>query len=132
MTVFPVLDKTPDVNIVKNYNDSTISSPMETGLEITRPRSSRVRREWQVSYRNTLQSDEDALDNFICNVVNGGAGMFQWTHPGTGETYTVRFSQLPTPADAGYITNSKLIAGGIDPKDASGNSYSLSFKVREV
>jgi hypothetical protein len=130
--VFPVLDKTPDVNIVKNYNDSTISSPMDSGLEITRARFTRIRREWQISYRNALQSDEDALDAFIRTVTIGMAASFQWTHPVTGETVTVRFSQLPTPIDAGFITNSKLIAAGADPASASGQSYSFTFKVREV
>lgn len=133
MAVFPELDKTPDVKIVKNYNDSTIVSEMETGLEITRARFPRVRREWQVSYSNCLQADEDALDEFLTGPdILGGAGKFQWTHPGTGQTYTVRFSQLPAPAETGYITNSKLIAAGASLADASGNGYSFNFKVREV
>ena len=133
MPVIPQLDKTPDVNIVKNYNDNTVSSTMETGLEITRARFSRVRREWQVSYRDILQSDEDALDAFIrSSAILGTAGSFQWTHPGTGETVTVRFSQLPTPTETGFISNSKLILAGASVDAASGNGYSFNFKVREV
>jgi len=131
---FPELDKAPDVNIVLNYNDGTISNQMETGLEITRQRFTRIRREWQVSYRNVLQSDFDALDSFIRNTVSGMAGSFTWRHPGTGEEVTVRFSQLPTPAESGFVLNSKLAAAnpGVDPKTYAGNGYDLSFKVREV
>jgi hypothetical protein len=129
---FPELDKKPDVSGVLSYNDSTINSPMESGLEITRARFPRVRREWQVSYRNVLQSDSDALDSFIRTTVYGMAGSFTWTHPKTGEKVTVRFSQLPSPAEAGYIVNSKLIAAGADPVQAQGFSDSFTFKVREV
>jgi phage-related protein len=129
---FPELDKKPDVNLVQTYNDSTISNTMETGLEITRARFPRIRREWQVSYRNVLQSDSDALDTFIRTVTFGMAGSFTWKNPKTGETVTVRFSQLPSPAEAGYIVNSKLIAAGADPVQAQGFSDSFTFKVREV
>jgi phage-related protein len=129
---FPELDKKPDVSLVQSYNDSTISSAMETGLEITRARFPRVRREWQVSYRNVLQSDSDALDAFIRTAVYGTAGSFTWTHPKTGEKVLVRFSQLPALAEAGYIVNSKLIAAGADPVQAQGFSDSFTFKVREV
>jgi hypothetical protein len=130
---FPELDKKPDVSLVQSYNDSTINSPMESGLEITRARFPRVRREWQVSYRNILQSDFDALDSFIRGAsILGTAGMFTWRNPKTGEAVTVRFSQLPAPAEAGYVVNSKLIAAGADPVQAQGFSDSFTFKVREV
>jgi hypothetical protein len=129
---FPELDKKPDVNLVQSYNDGTISNPMESGLEITRARFTRIRREWQVSYRNVLQSDFDALDKFILNTVLGMAGSFNWRNPKTGEVVLVRFSQLPSPAEAGYIVNGKLIAQGADPASAQGFSDSFNFKVREV
>jgi hypothetical protein len=130
---FPELDKKPDVSLVLNYNDSTINSPMETGLEITRAKFGRIRREWQVSYRNVLQSDSDALDAFIRSTsILGMAGKFTWRNPKTGEVVTVRFSQLPSPAEAGFIVNSKLIAAGADPVQAQGFSDSFTFKVREV
>lgn len=133
MANFPELDKKPDVNVVQSYNDSTISNAMETGLEITRARFPRVRREWQVSYRNVLQSDFDAIDSFIRNTVLGMAGSFAWRNPATGELVAaVRFSQLPSPAEGGYITNSKLVANGAAVSDASGFSFSFTFKVREV
>ena len=130
---FPELDKKPDVSLVQSYNDSTISNTMETGLEITRARFPRVRREWQVSYRNCLQSDVDALDSFLRGSdILGSAGKFNWRNPRTGEVVLVRFSQLPAPAEAGYIVNSKLIAAGADPVQAQGFSDSFTFKVREV
>ncbi len=129
---FPELDKKPDVSVVQTYNDDTISSPMESGLEITRQRFSRIRREWQVNYRNVLQPDYDAIDTFIRSTVSGMAGSFSWRNPATGEVVTVRFSQLPSLAEAGYIINSKLITQGADPQAAQGFSYSFSFKVREV
>lgn len=133
MVNFPELDKKPDVSLVQSYNASTINSPMESGLEITRAKFPRIRREWQVSYRNVLQSDSDALDAFIRSAaILGDAGMFTWTNPKTGEKVTVRFSQLPALAEAGYVVNSKLIAAGADPVQAQGYSDSFTFKVREV
>lgn len=129
---FPELDKKPDVSVVQSYNDGTLSSPMESGLEITRQRFSRIRREWQVNYRNVLQSDYDALDTFIRQTVMGMSGSFTWRNPATGEVVTVRFSQLPSPAEAGYIVNSKLITQGADAQAAQGFSFSFTFKVREV
>lgn len=129
---FPELDKKPDVNIVLNYQDGTIDAPMESGLEITRPRFPRVRREWQVSYRNVLQDDLDALDGFIRNTVLGMSGMFTWTHPATGEVVTVRFSQLPTPTESGWVSNNKLMAQGASAEDAQGIGQDFTFKVREV
>jgi len=130
---FPELDKKPDVSLVQSYNDGTLNSPMESGLEITRQRFSRIRREWQVNYRNILQNDFDALDAFIRTTVMGGAGSFSWRNPATGELVAaVRFSQLPAPAEAGYIVNNKLILAGADAASAQGFSYSFTFKVREV
>lgn len=132
MSNFPELDKKPDVNVAQTYNDGTLNSPMESGLEITRQRFSRIRREWQVSYRNVLQNDLDALDTFIRTTVSGMAGSFAWRNPATGEVVTVRFSQLPSIAEGGFITNNKLVQQGVDPVQAQGYSYNFTFKLREV
>jgi hypothetical protein len=129
---FPELDKKPDINVVQTYTDGTLNNPMESGLEITRQRFTRIRREWQVSYRNVLQADFDALDSFIRTTVSGMAGSFTWRNPATGEVVTVRFSQLPSVAEGGYIVNNKLIAQGVDAASATGFSYNFTFKVREV
>lgn len=123
MPVFPTLIRKPDVNIQMEYDDPTISSKMENGLVITRPRYTAMRRSWTVAYSYAPAADLTTLDNFVRGTVLGGSGSFTWTCPGTGEVVDVRFVKLPQVLDAGFAS---------PPGAAAGLTYNLQFTIQEV
>lgn len=75
----------------EEIENSVIRSSMESGTVVTRPRFTRMRTTWKLTW-NTLRNDHyQIMKNFYRNTVVGGSLPFLWTHPLDNKTYTVRF-----------------------------------------
>jgi len=95
LKAFPVLEA-PSAPLDVTYEDNTIRSNLENGMEVTRAKFTRRRRSWaSVKWTSMSAADFAKLDNFYRNITGGGGDMFTWTLPTTRESVTVRFSGAP-------------------------------------
>lgn len=94
MANFPALTRTvgrtidPDGEI----EDVVIRSPQTSGYEQTRPRSTRARRNWGISYPALSNTDVSTLKTFEITTLRNGADSFNWTHPVSGTVYVLRLA----------------------------------------
>lgn len=87
---YPSLGKLPDtIDPDGELEDNTIRSNVDGGYELTRQRSTRRRRRWGLKYLLLNSTDSNLLRTHEGTV--GCADLFNWTHPLTGTTYTVRY-----------------------------------------
>lgn len=100
MATFPILSKNPVYPLEESYLDNTLRSNFEAGYELTRPRYTRLRRIFNVRYTFLPEADKTALESFYQTV--GCYDSFTWTHPGTGESITVRFVAPPKFSEVQY------------------------------
>ena len=70
--------------------DPAIRSGFETGIVHTRPRFTRVRRTWKISWEYIKGADYRVLRTFY-DQIRGGALSFNWTHPIENKVFEVRF-----------------------------------------
>lgn len=93
MTAFCTLKTSPLYPISPDgvIEDGVIRSPAEGGYEQTRPRFTRARRTWGLSYIVDA-TDLATLRAFEWTTVSNGADLFTWTHPVSGVSYTVRLA----------------------------------------
>ncbi len=76
---------------VKN-RDNTVSSEMEDGYEVTRPRSTRrPGRLFTTGFTDIGSADKDLLESFWEDVAAANANMFTWADPTKGVEIMVRF-----------------------------------------
>jgi phage-related protein len=87
---FPTLP-TPQFPITSANEDPTIATEFENGMTQTRPRFTRLRRNWTLKWNYMLNGDRDTLAAFWITAA-GGAASFTWTNPYDSQTYTVRFT----------------------------------------
>ncbi len=88
---FPNIAK-PVYPLTEEWEDVGMTSDFEDGSQISRPRFTRSRGKWVLSWNALSDADYQALINFWRNTVKGQSLAFQWTHPVTGGApYTVRF-----------------------------------------
>lgn len=116
MTAFVTLSRVPSYPLDPDgvIEDNVLRSQSEAGYEQTRPRYTRARRSWGVSYIRLSAADEALLRAFEITTLRNGADSFTWTHPISGTTYTVRLT--------GPIRFSRPSVSGAD----------ASFTLREV
>jgi hypothetical protein len=103
---FPQLSRKPALNTQGTLLDPTLRDSYENGMEATRARYSRPRRQWDVSIKALTPDDVDTLQDFVTNVANFGAVNFTYTDerdPRNPRQYNVRFSSLPKYTDGGNI-----------------------------
>lgn len=96
LTTLPTFPLDPD----GMNEDAVLRSSFEGGYELTRPKFTRARRNWGVSYPAINSTDKAALVTFETTTTKNGADSFTWTHPVSGTVYTVRFT---TPLRFVYI-----------------------------
>lgn len=101
------------LSITETTLDPTISSEMEDGIVVTRPRYTRIRRRWELNWQNLIAVDYQTLRAFYYTQ-KGGALSFSWTHPTERVTFTVRFS------------------GDLSGKAAPMGVYSVTLTLEEV
>lgn len=84
----------PNIQLPLTINETTIdpaiSSEMEDGIVVTRPRYTRIRRRWELSWQNMRAAAYEALRTFYYGR-KGGSLSFTWTNPANNTTATVRF-----------------------------------------
>lgn len=93
MPSFPALSIDPSVEGWEEESalDPAIRSETEGGYTQTRPRFTRIRGKWSISYLYLPVADKNTLKSFERNTVRGGSDSFTWTNPADGVQYTVRF-----------------------------------------
>jgi len=91
---FPTLSHPAEYPLKETRVDQSLKSDMEKGYVITRPRFTRVRKRFHVTYNVLTQADKNTLDTFV-DTVKGDADIFTWTHPQSGTVYNVRFAKPP-------------------------------------
>lgn len=92
---FPAI-AAPSWSLGEKYLDSTIRSSFENGMEQTRTKYTRKRKEYApVSWAALKHEEYLVLDAFYSATTDGGALSFNWTHPLTGVVKEVRFSAPP-------------------------------------
>lgn len=85
----PLLD-----GFVETVPETIIRTAMDQGPAKVRQRSSAGVRVFQMSFLLT-KVQTAVFDNFYLNTLNGGALMFDFTHPRTGETLALRITKPP-------------------------------------
>lgn len=67
-----------------------LRTPAEAGYVETRPRFTRARRSWGLNYPSLPDDDVTTLRAWELTTLRNGADAFDWTHPLSAATYTVR------------------------------------------
>ena len=94
MANYPTLTIAPNYPLSEDREDATYRSGMEGGYEYTRPKYTRGRKKFGITYTNMQNTDKDTLEAFV-DTVKGGADSFIWTHPKTSTNYTAQFDKPP-------------------------------------
>jgi hypothetical protein len=116
---FPELSRKPALKTKTTTLDPTLRDSYENGMESTRARYTRQRRQWDVQIEALTPDDKTALDNFVRLQAVYGAVRFFFPNPlDKDDVWTVRFSTLPSYQDAGNIEG--------------GFRTNCSFQLREV
>lgn len=80
----------PDIGLGESWEDGEISTPTEAGYEQTRPRYTKDRGQWTLSWEEEplSVSDYNTLMAFRASI--RGGQIFNWTHPFTHAVHFVR------------------------------------------
>ncbi len=91
MPTFPTLSSPPSYPLSPDgdLEDVVLRSPMEAGYEQRRPRSTRARRTYGISYHSLPDADIATLRTFEKDTLVNGSAAFTWTHPVEGTSHTV-------------------------------------------
>ncbi len=88
---YPVLSRNPSsLDPDGKLEDSTLRSEFTAGYSQSRPKFTRLRRTWGVSYADLPNADADTLRAFESTTLVNGSAPFVWTHPISGITPTVQ------------------------------------------
>lgn len=84
----------PDIQdpakVVEKFTKAQIKSRFESGKQISRPKHTRGRYQWSLEW-TALHEDDWALLKLAFNSDIGTS--FEWTHPRSQITYTVRYAE---------------------------------------
>lgn len=103
---FPELSRKPALKTKTSTNDPTLRDTMENGMESTRAKFRRRRREWSVSIDFLSWSDHAILEAFVQKIAVFGANIFLFTDERdkhSPRVLTVRFSEIPKYEDADWV-----------------------------
>lgn len=110
--IFPSISRAPSFESTRKLEDGTLKDPMESGYVATRPRFTRLRRTFGVSYKFLSAEDVRALDRFETLTVQGGAGAFYLPN-------LIRNGSFEVIGPDGELVGWQVLAG-------AGNPYSVS------
>jgi hypothetical protein len=104
-TPFPTLSRKASLKTRETTLDPTLRDSYENGMESTRARYTRRRRQWDVTIDHLTPADIALLDSFVTTVAVYGAQIFtfpeyRFYNPAG---YQVRFSALPAYSDDGNV-----------------------------
>jgi len=103
---FPQLSRKPALKTHGTMIDPTLRDPMENGMETTRARYTRMRRQWEISIDMLKPGDVLKLQSFVERKTIYGAQVFLFPDPRdpkNPQNYQVRFSTLPAYTDSGNV-----------------------------
>ena len=103
---FPQLSRKPALKTRGTTLDPTIRDSYENGMESTRARSTRQRRQWSVSIDLLTPADVEQLQEFVVRKAVYGANAFFFADqrdPKNPQSYRVRFATIPAYTDAGHV-----------------------------
>lgn len=75
----------------KSIKSSIVSEESEAGYAISRPRYTRNKKAFSVTYNAIEYSVYETLNTFFEDSALGRSNFFNWTHPKTAVVYNVRF-----------------------------------------
>lgn len=85
----------PEYPLDETLEDAVIRSTMEDGTIKTRPRFTRNRLTFELSWSTMPEEQKQDLETFLRTTTKNGSKIFNWTHPSSGKNYEVRFSEMP-------------------------------------
>ncbi|HZL20546.1 MAG TPA: hypothetical protein VFG23_22635 [Polyangia bacterium] len=103
---FPQLSRKPALKTRTQTIDPTLRDSMENGMETTRAKFTRVRRQWSVAIDFLTPADVAILENFVVKQAVYGANIFLFPDqrdPRNPVWYKVRFATIPSFSDAGNV-----------------------------
>lgn len=92
---FPEL-KPPDFPLTETPEEAVLRSSAEDGSVQTRPKFTRIRFTFEVTWNHMPEEMKQILEDFYRNTTKNGALSFNWTHPTSNKSYIVRFTKPPT------------------------------------
>lgn len=102
---FPDLSRRPALRTKTSTQDPTLRDTLDNGMESTRAKFTRRRREFAFEFEFLTNDDWRALEQFVQTTVVYGAGIFLFPDNRDAKNpvqLTVRFSKIPTYTDAGW------------------------------
>ena len=111
---FPTLTSLPLITPYEHSAalDPVIRSDKEAGYEQTRPRFTRVPKQWHIEYGDLSDADQATLEAWEATVQYGAASD-TWTHPKTGTQYTIR---LAAPIKYRFVETDVVWSASFDLK----------------
>jgi phage-related protein len=101
-----------------DLGDNTVSSKMEDGYEISRPRSTRrPRKKYNSGFTDISDAERVLIENFYEQEAAATANAFSWTEPTSQQELIVRFAERIKFEYVGYGANHR---------------WNLAFSVKEV
>jgi hypothetical protein len=74
--------------------DALVKSESEAGYVTTRPRFTRARRTFKLTYKALTDADKALLDTFFYTSTSHGSTVFAWTDPITSASHNVRIKPI--------------------------------------
>lgn len=93
---FPSSIGAPDYPLGETLEDAVIRSNMEDGTVKTRPKFTRNRKTYDVSWGHMTETEKATFQDFFENTLKNGALSFNWTHPSSGKQLTVIMTEPPS------------------------------------
>jgi len=107
----------PDIQLPSGIEETTpdvaIRSEFDDGSVLTRPRYSRMRRTWSLTWANLIGADYRTLRTFY-EVQKGGSLSFTWNNPLENQNFIVRFN------------------GNLTAKYTDSDCWNITLKIEEV
>ena len=94
MATWPTLSRQPVYPLEESTGDALIKSEAESGYVTTRPRFTRSRRNFKLTYKALTDADKALLDTFFFTSTGQGSAVFAWTNPVDNVSYNVRIKPI--------------------------------------
>nr|WP_092069587.1 hypothetical protein [Dendrosporobacter quercicolus]NSL47524.1 hypothetical protein [Dendrosporobacter quercicolus DSM 1736]SDL92859.1 hypothetical protein SAMN04488502_1011204 [Dendrosporobacter quercicolus] len=117
---FPEIQQ-PCYPFSSEWEDPALTSKMENGYIVSRPKFTRVRETFRLKWQALPARDYHALRTFWKDVVLGGSREFYWTYP-----------EVPDDAYSKKVFTVRFISGEIRFDLVGPGQYSGEFKLQEV
>ena len=100
MVYFPVLSVAPERPLTRSWVDNMIKDSSDAGYTYSRPRYTRLKRKFSITYVALVSADIADVDAFIETI--RGADAFTWVHPTTFEEIVMTLDEPITISDQTY------------------------------